>query len=347
MNVYSRQFLILLLIGALVVTYFIFQPFLAPLIMAAVFAVLLHPLYLRMLQYVPRWPSVVSLLTVLIAVLFVLIPLSFIGTQVGLQAARVYTTLTDGNTRAELRTTAEEAEKALVRVFPQADGFSERLTANVSGYGSQALSWIVQHLGTAFASVASLTLSFFVFFVALYYLLRDGESVKKWVIEMSPLNDAHDAKVFDRLERAVNSVIKGSLTIALLQGIVSGIGYTIFGVPNAVLWGTVTAIAALIPGVGTALIITPIILFMAITGNMTAAIGLTIWGVAAVGLIDNLLGPKLIGSGIKLHPLLVLLSVLGGVSLFGPMGIFLGPLALSLVFALLSIYRDLQKGTTV
>lgn len=347
MTAFSQYFLLAFLAAAFVMSYFIFEPFLGALVMAAVFAVILQPVYLRILRAMPRWPSVASLLTVLVSVIFVLVPIGTLGTQIGFEAANLYTDLTDGDTRAELVRAVAEIESQVTRYVPQAAGFSESLAGNISNYAQVALGWIVQHLGSAFAGIASIALSLFVFFVALYYLLRDGEHVKAMIVVLSPLNDRHDEAVFDRLERAVNSVIKGSLAIALIQGIISGVGYAIFGVPNAALWGTVTAIAALIPGVGTALVITPMVAYLFLAGNAAAALGLLAWGAVAVGLVDNLLGPRLIGSGIKLHPLIVLLSVLGGISFFGAMGIFLGPLVVSLLFALLTIYRDLMRGGAV
>jgi predicted PurR-regulated permease PerM len=171
--------------------------------------------------------------------------------------------------------------------------------------------------------------------------LKDGAKLRQFVISLSPLADSYDELVLSRLGRAVNSVLKGTLTIALIQGVVSALGYMLFGVPNPLLWGTVTAIAALVPGVGTALILTPIVLFLFLTGNVPGAIGLAVWGAFAVGLVDNFLSPHLIGGGSQLHPLLVLISVLGGIGLFGAVGIFLGPLCLSLFMALLSIYADI------
>ena len=188
--------------------------------------------------------------------------------------------------------------------------------------------------------MASFFLSLFIFFIALYYLLRDGVSLKNLIISYSPLRDSYDETVFDKLELAVNSVVRGNLTIACIQGVLSGLGFWLFGVPNAVLWGAVTAIAALVPGLGTALIFTPLIIYLFLTGHSAAAAGLAMWGALAVGFIDNMLGPRLIGQGIKLHPLLVLLSVLGGITFFGPIGIFMGPLALSLLFAFLTIYTS-------
>ncbi len=118
---------------------------------------------------------------------------------------------------------------------------------------------------------------------------------------------------------------------------------SIFGIPNGFLWGTVAAIAALIPGIGTALVFIPAIAFLFFIGNIPQALGLLAWGALAVGLIDNILGPKLVGRGMQLHSLLVLLSVLGEIIFFGPSGIFLGPLSLSLLFVLLSIYADVSR----
>jgi predicted PurR-regulated permease PerM len=136
-------------------------------------------------------------------------------------------------------------------------------------------------------------------------------------------------------------VIKGSLLIALIQGMVSGTGFAIFGVPNPVLLGSVAIIAALIPNVGTAVVLTPAILYLYLTDQVWQSAGLLIWGITAVGLIDNLLGPTLIGRSSKIHPLLILLAVLGGLAFFGPLGFILGPLVISLLFAVLDIYERL------
>jgi predicted PurR-regulated permease PerM len=115
--------------------------------------------------------------------------------------------------------------------------------------------------------------------------------------------------------------------------------FMIFGVPNPVLWGVLGAIAALIPGIGTALVLLPAAAYLLFAvGDAAGALGLFVWWVSAVLLIDNMLGPHLVGRGAQLHPLVVLLSVLGGVAFFGPAGIFFGPLCISFLFAVLSVY---------
>ena len=177
--------------------------------------------------------------------------------------------------------------------------------------------------------------------------MKDGKQFGKYLVELSPLDDKDDFFIISRLKSAVKATVKGNLTISLIQGILTGIGFFIFGVPSPVLWGGIAAITALIPGIGTALVLVPGIAYLFISGNTYSGIGLSIWGLTAVGLIDNLLGPKLVGQGMKLHPLAVFVSVIGGMAFFGPLGFIFGPLALSICIALVDIYFSLRKNNNL
>ncbi len=333
-------FLTALLIGVLALVTAIFWPFLKPLALAAVFAVVLQGLYGKISRLFGGWPSVAALLTVLMSILLILLPLSLVGVLVGNEARQLYVSLEEGEGRSTIAELFLRIDESFGGAVPGLGEFSRGLSADVDTYTKELLQWVTGHAGAIFSSVSQLLLSFFIFFIALYYLLRDGRRVREILITLSPLRDSQDETVFERLERAVNSVIKGNLTIALVQGILTTIGFVLFGIPNAILWGTIAAIAALIPGFGTSLVFIPAVAYVFFTGATVYALGLLAWGVIAVGLIDNLLGPRLVGRGMQLHPLLVLLSVLGGIIFFGPVGIFLGPLSLSLLFSLLSIYTD-------
>ena len=338
------RFLLILLSGALLLAFLIFSPFLAPLALAAVFAVVLQPLYRMILRKFGNRAALAALATVLIAVICILVPLVFIGTQIFGEAGQLYESLANSDNQKNLvATTIYDLGQRFANVYPGSEAFFNNLSTDLDVYAKRGLEWLLSHLGAALSSISTLILDLFIFFVALYYLLRDGQRLKRKLVALSPLEDVDDEMVFGNLESAVNSVVKGSLTIALIQGALTAIGFTIFGVPSGVLWGTVAAIAALIPAVGTSLVIIPAIIYLFVTGHTVPAIGLLVWGILAVGLIDNLLGPKLMGSGMRLHPLLVLLSVLGGIAFFGPIGIFLGPLTLSLLFAFIKIYSYLAK----
>ena len=338
------RFLLALLAGAVILAFLIFMPFLAPLALAAVFAVVLEPLHKRILRKLGNRESLAALITVFVTIVCVLVPLTLIGAQIFGEAGQLYGSLIGvGGEDNLIASVIDNLGDRLSGLYPGSETFFRGLSADLDIYAKRGLEWLLSNLGSALSSISAWLLDLFIFFVALYYLLRDGHRLKRQLISLSPLEDKDDEKVLGSLKLAINSVVKGSLAIALIQGAVAAIGFTIFGVPSSVLWGTVAAIAALIPAVGTSLVVLPAIAYLFITGHFLQAIGLAVWGTLAVGLIDNLLGPKLIGSGMRLHPLLVLLAVLGGIAFFGPIGIFLGPLTLSLLFAFIQIYTYLAK----
>lgn len=336
-------FLLALLGGSLLLSFFILQPFLAPLALAVIFAVVLQPIYRALSTRFGGRTSLASLCTVLIFAIVVLVPAGFIGSRLLIEAQQLYASISGDGAEAAFSTVILAAADAVSGIIPEAPERAAQLSEDIDMYAGQALDWLIQHLGQAFSSLIALFLSVFIFFVALYYLLRDGSLVTAKLIELSPLSDHDDTAILERLGSAMNSVIKGQLAIALIQGTLTGIGLSIFGVPNAVLWGVVGAVAALVPSIGTALVLAPAVAYLVVTGSIGAAVGLGIWGATAVGLVDNLLGPKLISVGLHLHPLLVILAVIGGLLFFGTIGIFLGPLTMSLLIVLLSIYRDITR----
>lgn len=335
-------FILILLGGVFLLSFFILRPFLAPLALAIVFAVTLQPLYKKILKALRNSEALAALLTLILGTLCILVPVMFLSTQIAGEAVQLYNTTISGQDKQNLLITViKSVGQTSENFIPGTGTFFIELSGNLDTYIQQGLEWIISHLGLALSGVSSFLLSLFIFFISFYYLLRDGNRLKKAIIKLSPLEDKEDEIVFKRLENAINSVIKGSLLIAIIQGILTTIGFTIFGIPNSILWGTITVIAALIPGIGTTLVILPAVVYLFIIGNNLHAVGLILWGMLAVGLIDNILGPKLVGRNLEIHPLFILLSVLGGIAFFGPLGVFLGPLTMSSLFAVLSVYVDI------
>ncbi len=343
-EVLRPYFLLTLLGGALVLAVFILKPFLAPLTLAAVFAVVFQPVFNRLLKKMGGRRGLAAFGTMLVFLICIVVPIGLVTSQIVLEASSLSGTFTGGEGVAYIDATARGLAMWLGDLVPGLTINYETFVADFEVYAQQGLQIIVSHLGGILSSITGLFLSAFIFFIAFFYLLKEGATLKHTLIELSPLVDTDDELIFRRLERAVNSVVRGNLMLAVIQGAVATTGFFFFGVPNAVLWGTVTAIAALIPAVGTALVLVPAVLFLLFTGAVGPALGLAIWGIAAVGLVDNILGPKLVGRNSGLHPLLILLSVLGGLTLFGPIGLFLGPLSLSLLFALLTIHAEVSKN---
>ncbi|MEK9184905.1 MAG: AI-2E family transporter [Patescibacteria group bacterium] len=332
-------FLLVLLAVIFVLAFFIFKPFIYALILAIVFATVFGPLHKKILATTRERRGLAAILTTLAVLVVVIVPLTFLGIQIFQEATGLYSSLTLNGGATDL---SRDIGGYLQR-FAKFSPVPIELSVDVNQYLKQGLSWLLQHLGPLFANVAKVMMGIFIFLVALYYLFKDGHKLKVAVVDLSPLQDIHDETIFNKLALAINSVIKGNLTVALVQGILTAVGFAVFGVPNAALWGSVAAITALIPGIGTALVIIPAILYLFFSGETLFAFGFLVWGVVAVGLIDNFLGPKLAERGMRLHPFLILLSILGGMGFFGPLGFLLGPIVLSLLFTLHEIYFVIKK----
>lgn len=327
---HSVYFLLISIIGFAVMSFFIVSPFMAPLIVAAVFAFLFNPIFEKLTKYFKGRRSVASLITTILALLIILGPISFLVTQIVKESTFVYNYITDNGSSL-----IDQAKNILP--------IPENLDIDFKQYVENALSVLVVNLGSIFSSFTKILLNLIIFILAFYFLLKDGKKLKDYFVEVSPLEDKDDEKIVSRLKLAVSATVKGSLMIGLIQGILTGIGLGIFGVPNAVFFGTIASVSALIPGVGTSIVLVPSIAFLFLTGNTFGGFGLLIWGALAVGLIDNFLSPRIVGEGMHLHPLLVFISVIGGLAFFGPLGFLLGPLTVSVFLALLEIYFSLKS----
>jgi len=332
-------FLLILLVGIFILTFFIFKPFLYSLFLAMVLATVFEPVYKKALTITRERRNLAALLTTAAVLIIVVVPITFLGIQIFQEATRLYSSLNSNGGAIDFSRGLGDMVQNLKKFFPVPTEFS----IDVNQYAKQGLNWLLQHLGPLFTNITKAMVGIFIFLVALYYLFKDGQKLKRIVVALSPLQDFYDETILNKLKLAINSIVKGNLVVAFVQGILTAVGFTIFGVPNAALWGSVAAITALIPGIGTALVLLPAILYLYFSGETLFAVGLLLWGMTAVGLVDNFLGPKLASYGMRLHPFLILLSVLGGIGFFGPLGFLLGPLVLSLLFALLEIYLAISK----
>lgn len=329
------------LIGVLsVLCFFIFKPFLPALILALVSATVCEPLRVRSAKIFPRSKIAAASLATFIIFIVMLVPLTLLGSQIFKETSALYFSIAENGQGPLL----SDISSVLSRFNL---GGGEDTAALLGSYAQNAIDWIFAHLGSLFSNVTNFGLSAFVFIVALFYIFIEGDMLRRALIKLSPLSNTHDETVLKKLTIAINSVVKGNLAVAVVQGILTAIGFAVFGVPNPTLWGSVTSVAALIPAFGTALVVVPGVIYLFAFKGTASAIGLLVWGVVAVGLVDNILGPKLVERGVKLHPFLILLSILGGISFFGILGFLFGPLVLSLFAALLEIHGSIRAEREV
>jgi predicted PurR-regulated permease PerM len=328
----EQAFFFSLLAGVVYLAWQLVLPFMPALVLAAIIATTCYPLYHKILDLVGGRTNFASLLTTLLVFVLVLVPLGGVGYLVSREAVTFYNAVSTGRS-ISIAPTLTFAQDLLARFIPNAN-------IDLTVYAKEGAGWVASSLGSIFTSTASLIFMLLIAFIGLYYLFKDGERLVRVLLRISPLPDSADARILDRLARSVRSVLVGSLAVGLLQGFLTALGFTLFGVPQAILWGMVAAIAALIPAIGTSLVFVPTIAFLVISESYTTAMYVAVWGVVIVGLVDNFFGPYLVSRGTALHPFLVLIGALGGLAVFGPIGFILGPVIMSFLTALLEVYES-------
>ncbi len=328
--VYFGMFLVAIVFGVLLL-----WPFIVVIILSAALAVVFYPVHGWFMRRATRghsWPA--ALLTILTFLVLVCGPLTLIGSSVFHQAQSIYLSLAEQTSSSVL---IERVNNTIERYFPWSDFHIEDKALGLANAVTSRLGDIVSFVFTALFSL-------FLMILAMFYFLKDGPRWKSSIIRNSPLSDESTHRILEKLSHAVSGVIKGYLLIAIIQGVLLGVGLWLFGIPNPALWGVFAGIASLIPTIGTALVSVPAVIFLFSVGNTGQAIGLAVWSAFLVGVIDNLLSPVIVGRKIDIHPMFILFSVLGGIALMGPAGILIGPLVVSFIYALTSVYSSEMKS---
>lgn len=327
-------FFVALLALALYVSWLIFAPYVSALVLAGTLAFLFRSVYKYLLRLF-RYPSVAALGTMILVIVIVFLPLGYFGARISGEATTLYSSLTSSG-RFDFG--------AALNSFLQTNFSGVQLpavTVDFNAFMSQGLKWLLQNLVPLFSGVAQVFFGAFLSLIGLFYFLRDGESLGKWVLGLVPLERQYATRIMHEMGTVASSVVRGTLVIALIQGIVAGASFAVFNVPNPTFWGSLVMLSSLIPFVGPWLVVVPAIAYLFFIGETATGIGLVIWSVVAINLIGTMLVPLLMRRGSHMHPFVILLSVLGGIGLFGPIGFLIGPFVMVFLFSLLKIYPDL------
>lgn len=309
----------------------IISPFVSALALAAIIVTICYPLYERIQKHMPHQnASLAAFVTTILVLLIVIFPLLFITSSLVNEALDVYRIVNSGQLGLE---------SYLSEVESMGQTFLPGFELNITEYLRQATAWFAGNLAAIFAGTASTIFLFFIAIIGSFYFFKDGKYFTRQLVHLSPLPDEEDELILKRLAVAVRSVATGTVLVALIQGILTAVGlWFLGGFERSVLWGTFAALGALVPGVGTSIVFVPAIGYLLFTGAYLQAILIALWAALAVGLIDNLLGPYFMSRGNSMHPFLILLSVLGGIALFGPIGFIVGPVILSFFIVMLELY---------
>ena len=354
-KLYQKIFFIVLFLSIILLAFLITKPFLPALITGAILAYLAYPLYEKILKYVRR-KQAASLIVSIIIVLLLTAPFILIVGIISTEAYITYSSLSVDHSLSQqnlgtnfLNMVCKDENWLSCRAANFFIGFlpEKNLDYYINGIIQKITVLIIENVSRFIASLPLILLNMFVIIFVIYYLLIDGKLVMKRIKNLLPLKEAHKEHVFDKFKSVTFSVFYGNLLIAVVQGILGGIGFFLLGVHSPILWGFVMIFFALIPHFGTAIIWLPAalnLLFMGYLQNDNSfairGVVLLIYGTFVIGGVDNILRPRLIGTRANVHPILVLLGVLGGLSLFGFIGLILGPVMLALLMTFMDIYEE-------
>ncbi len=330
-KVMEKYFFFGLLLATLVFTFFIFRPFWIVLVLGVSFSIVLYPIYAWLHKNkLPNWLA--ALITLFFFIIVLCIPLFGVGSIVFNQSQNLYHAIVNnhGNAGPLINSIGNKINQVLPR------GVSFDVNEKVSTF----ISFLTDNVANIFSATITVLFSFILLLLSIFYFLKDGDKWRETLLKLSPLSGTADQKILSRLSQTINGVIKGYLLVAFIQGTLMGIGLTIFHVPNPAIWAVIAGIASIIPPLGTAVVSVPAVIFLFATGHTAESIGLLIWATLIVGAGDNVLNPYIVGHKIDIPPFLILFSVLGGISLLGPVGILIGPLTVSLLYTLTEIYQN-------
>jgi len=335
-------FLLLLIVLAGICAYLVFKPFLIALFLALVISQLFKKWYQKINNRFGNRPSLASLALCIILFFILVIPFFITGSLVAREATNLYQNVQKTNWPIYLENFSAPS------TFEKINLNLERLgIPNFEAQNSQQIADGVRSFSNVIFSIAKKTYQgvthflfmTFVTFFSLYYLFKDGDKIIQKVMALSPLRNKEEEQLLKNFISVSKATLKGSLVVAIIQGILTAIVLAITGVSSPVIWGVVTVIVALIPLLGAALVWFPIGIVMLILGNIWQGLVILIFGTLVVSTIDNLLRPKLVGKETSLHPILIFLSTLGGIALFGLVGVLLGPVIIVFFVSLLDIYQ--------
>lgn len=318
----------------------ILLPFIGAVMWAVFITIIFMPVHQRMTRWLRR-PNRAALATLLVVLLVFILPLTLVSASLAQEIAH----LTDSLKSGELNPAAtfQQLVQALPEFLQQhlrrlglmdMAQLQARITAAVSTSG--------QYITSQLFSAGQQTLKFFasagVMLYLLFFLLRDGRTLSRRMGLAIPLDPEHKQRLFAKFVTVVRATVKGNIVVALVQGLLGGLALWVLGLPAVLLLTVLMAVLSLLPAVGASLVWGPVALYLLSTGDVWQAIALTLWGVLVIGLVDNLLRPLLVGKDTQMPDYLVLISTLGGISVFGLNGFVIGPVIAALFIAVWDIF---------
>ena len=324
----------------------ILESFVGPLLWAALLAFMLFPLHERLTTILKGRRSAAAALLTVAAVLVVAVPAVVLGVMFGTQGSALVARIAAGAVQHRLQdpgALARLADSLAQQVGSWVPIPVDQVRDSLISATQQLVQSVLSVSGSLFASFLSLIVAIVVALFLHFFFLRDGEQMVTRAMALVPLDDRRKAQLLSHLADVTRAVVLGSLVTSLVQGALVGIGFALAGVPSPIVFGVLSVGAALIPVVGTALVWVPAAAWAGVSGHWGMAVFLTFWGGAVVPSADHVVRPLFISSRAKISTLPVFIGLLGGIVAFGAIGIFVGPVVIALVLALLEFAEETRS----
>ena len=336
----AQTFLLLLVTGlAVYICFLMAMPFLPALVWALTLAVLFTPLQIW-LETKLKHASLAALISVLIIGNMVIVPALLVGQQLAIQvvsgAQLIETKVASGEWRRVLNTQP--------RLVPIISTIEQHI--NLPETVKTFTLWVSNSAGSLIKGSIFQLIGFVLTIYLLFFFLRDRQSAKLSLSKLLPLSTTQSQQIFKQIGDTIHAIVYGTMAIAAVQGFLGGLMFWWLDLPAPLLWGVMMGLLAVIPVLGTFIIWLPAVVFLALEGHWTQAIILVLWGMLVVGTIDNLLRPILVGNRLHQHTLLIFMSLVGGLILFGSSGLILGPVVLTITLFLISVLTYKKTNQT-
>ena len=345
----DRSFLLLLVLVSLAF-FWVLWPYYGAVFWGSVLAILFNALFLRLLKKMPQKRTLAALLTLSIILVLVILPVGLISALLTQEAASVYQRVQSG-------------ELSFGRYFQQIyNALPSWVTGILDRSGLDNLGLIQERVtssltqGSQFIATQALSIgqnafdffvSFFIMLYLLFFFLRDGSALSRRIKEAIPLEAEIKRNIFSKFTTVIRATVKGNIVVAILQGALGGLMFWFLGIHAPVLWGTLMAFLSLLPAVGAALVWIPVAIYFLATGAIWQGVLLIVYGVLVIGLVDNILRPVLVGKDTKMPDYVVLVSTIGGMSLFGLNGFVIGPVIAAMFMAAWDIFLKAREDEPV
>jgi predicted PurR-regulated permease PerM len=320
-------------------------PFVGPICWALLLAFLLHPLNDALGRALRDRPGLAALLVTLVGIVLIVLPASLVAVAFAAQAAELVHHIQDLAERHHI------AQLSDLLYIPFATRAIQWLGSYMPITVDQIQTWLVENgrgllltlmgaSGAALASVVGAVVGLALVLFLLFFLLRDGEVIVRRVMRLVPMEEEQKAGLLDHLSAVTRALVLGTLLTAAAQGALLGIGFAIVRLPSPVVFGVLSALASVVPFVGTSLVWVPAVIVLLAQGRPGAAIFFAIWSIALVTSVDNVIKPLVVSGRAGLPTFAVFLGLVGGLAAFGAIGMFLGPVIVALTIALLRFAEE-------